>query len=398
MSMDHRTSIRIGPPKGGRNLVSDRAPDGVRRLRNKNGKLVDIGEALVRSHVTVLHGRPFPVQWRSQGAKDAWAQAMGDTEVWRQWGAPGMTYSDIRREIMWQVERSSPPLESGESLARRVDEQSLIAVEISTNLMYCRHQGTVIEATPALESLLANSDIDLGLPMSMFAPPYAAQYLHFGEQAMRHLAAPNARLPGHVFDGVFCFFTPSAHPGALGVWVLELVFISKRDDRFNGQITLIGTTDRGNMRVGEWLDSVLGTPAGPSSDKSRPAMHAAVSYVVKLFLYMGLKHARRVEHKDLDDALRRAEGLGERKRDKLLKRAASLYNAIVVGPETVAAQAASCGAGASIAPHWRRGHFRMQPHGPGWQERKLIFVAPVLIHAKQLQGGVPAPKAYCADA
>ena len=40
----------------------------------------------------------------------------------------------------------------------------------------------------------------------------------------------------------------------------------------------------------------------------------------------------------------------------------------------------------------------MQPHGPGWQERKLIFVAPVLIHADQMQGELPAPRAYRADA
>lgn len=94
----------------------------------------------------------------------------------------------------------------------------------------------------------------------------------------------------------------------------------------------------------------------------------------------------------------RAKGLGERKRAKLLKRMESLYDAIVVGPETLPAPATSSGAGSGVAPHWRRGHFRMQPHGPGSQERKLIFVAPVLIHAEQLQGGAPAPKAYCADA
>jgi hypothetical protein len=29
----------------------------------------------------------------------------------------------------------------------------------------------------------------------------------------------------------------------------------------------------------------------------------------------------------------------------------------------------------------------MQPHGTGNQQRKLIFVAPALIHAEQLQGG-----------
>jgi hypothetical protein len=384
--MNERAGIRAVPSNA------------ARPLRHKNGKLVEMGSVFACSHVTALQGRPYPVQWRSQGAEEAWTRAIGETEAWRDWAAPDMTYSDIRREIMWQLERNAPPLEPGESLARLEEELSLLAVEIGANLMYCRHQGTVIEATPALESLLTNSDVDLDLPMSMVAPPYAAQYLRFGDQAISHLKAPNGTLPGHVFDGAFCFFTPSAHPGAAGAWVLELVFISKRNDRFNGQITLIGTTDRGNMRVGEWLDWVIGASTAPSFGGAREAMHAAVSHVVKLFLYMGLKHARRVVHNDQDEALKRAKGLGERKRAKLLKRTASLYNAIVVGPEAPQSQTMAREGGASVAPHWRRGHFRMQPHGPGWKERKLIFVAPVLIHAAQLQGGVPPPRMYCADA
>jgi hypothetical protein len=36
----------------------------------------------------------------------------------------------------------------------------------------------------------------------------------------------------------------------------------------------------------------------------------------------------------------------------------------------------------------------MQAYGPGKLERKLIFIAPMLIHAAQLQGGIPAPKPY----
>lgn len=40
----------------------------------------------------------------------------------------------------------------------------------------------------------------------------------------------------------------------------------------------------------------------------------------------------------------------------------------------------------------------MQPFGIGNQQRKLIFVAPVLVHAEQLQGDVPAPKSYRAGA
>jgi hypothetical protein len=297
--------------------------------------------------------------------------------------------------MLWQMERNFPATEHDDPVTLR-NAQTHIANQISVNLLYCLHKGTVIEATPALESLLANSDVDLTMPMSMVAPPYAAQYLHFGELAMRHLTPPASSMPGHVFDGAFCFFGPRAD--APGRWRLELILISKRGDRYSGQVTLAGETDRGDTSLGQWMEWVLGAADGRLDDDCREAMHAVVSYVVKLFLYMGLKNARRVERNDRDDALKRAKGLGERKRDRLLKRTASLYNAIVVGPETLPAQATSCGGGSAVAPHWRRGHFRMQPCGPGWQERKLIFVAPVLINADQLLGEPPAPRAYCADA
>ena len=40
----------------------------------------------------------------------------------------------------------------------------------------------------------------------------------------------------------------------------------------------------------------------------------------------------------------------------------------------------------------------MQPCGAGKQQHKLIFVAPVLVHAEQLQGEAPTPKLYRAGA
>ena len=123
-------------------------------------------------------------------------------------------------------------------------------------------------------------------------------------------------------------------------------------------------------------------------------MHAAVSYVVRVFLYMALKQARVTPHCEYDEALRRAAGLGERKRTKLLQRSASLYNGILVGPGALPPCASEGATGSGVTPHWRRGHFRMQPFGIGNQQRKLIFVAPVLVHAEQLQGDVPAPKSY----
>ena len=43
---------------------------------------VNIGPALVCSHVTRFFGRPYPIQFRAQGALDAWAHTLGYTGLW----------------------------------------------------------------------------------------------------------------------------------------------------------------------------------------------------------------------------------------------------------------------------------------------------------------------------
>jgi hypothetical protein len=154
------------------NVVSRRLPP--------PGGVIDIGPALECSWVTTLYGRPYPIQFRNQGAIDAWTRALGNTEVWRRWQDPGTLCWQIRQEVLRQLERmESLPPESGEMAQVVADDQRRLAVEISTNLKYHLNQGMVIETTAALETLLTNSDVDLSLPMSMVAPPYRAQYLRF---------------------------------------------------------------------------------------------------------------------------------------------------------------------------------------------------------------------------
>jgi hypothetical protein len=364
------------------------------------GGVIDIAPALECSWVTTLYGRPYPIQFRNQGAIDAWTRALGNTEVWRRWQEPATLCWQIRQEVLRQLERVELSPESAEMAQVVADDQRRLAVEISTNLKYHLNQGMMIETTAALETLLTNSDVDLSLPMSMVAPPYRAQYLRFGEAAMRYLKVPGSHASDRFFDGVFCFLTP--HGGTCApretCWTLELVFVTKRQDRYSGYVSLLGETDRGSTTVGEWLSGVLLAFTGQSEDEFLQPMHAAVSYVVRVFLYMALAQARVVKHVEYDEALRRAAGLGDRKRAKLLQRSASLYNSILVGPEYLPSTAAAGGTGHGVAAHWRRGHFRMQPHGTGNQQRKLVFIAPVLIHAEHLQGEVPAPKSYRAGA
>ena len=44
--------------------------------------------------------------------------------------------------------------------------------------------------------------------------------------------------------------------------------------------------------------------------------------------------------------------------------------------------------GREVATHWRRGHWAMQPHGPGRTERKRIFRKPVLVRSDLFTGDV----------
>lgn len=183
----------------------------------------------------------------------------------------------------------------------------------------------------------------------MLAPPYRAQYLRFGEVATRYLKVPEPQSPDHCFDGVFCFLTQHVSSGAPRekCWTLELVFISKRQDSYGGHVSLLGETDRGDMMVGEWLAEILDNVKAAGESEIHRTMHAAVSYVVRVFLYMALKQARVTAHCEYGEALRRAAGPGERKRAKLLQRSASLYNGILVGPEALPPSASEGAAGAA---------------------------------------------------
>jgi hypothetical protein len=46
--------------------------------------------------------------------------------------------------------------------------------------------------------------------------------------------------------------------------------------------------------------------------------------------------------------------------------------------------------GWTVSPHWRRGHWRSQPCGPGRQERKRIAIPSVLVNAHLFMGDASA--------
>ena len=101
--------------------------------------MVNIGPALVQSHITRLHGLPYPVQFREQGAIEAWTHALGGTELWRCWRNPGMPCWGIR----WEVLRLLESMSSSHTVFGQLGtgDRQRIAFEASTNLKYHLSQG-----------------------------------------------------------------------------------------------------------------------------------------------------------------------------------------------------------------------------------------------------------------
>lgn len=126
------------------------AASGRRPLPPPADDRIDVDPALECSRVTSLFGRPYPVQFRHQGAIDAWTRALGSTDDWRRWQAPGTLAWHIRQEICWQLEQMDPvSLAPKEEAEKVTTNRRMLAVEISANLKFHLNKGAVIEATDA---------------------------------------------------------------------------------------------------------------------------------------------------------------------------------------------------------------------------------------------------------
>jgi len=132
-----------------------------------------------------------------------------------------------------------------------------------------------------------------------------------------------------------------------------------------------------------WRSSATG------DEKPLQFWQRTLSYVVRILLYLSLENVPVIHERPYSMAPRQLAGLGKRKRAQQLEAIGRLYDRYVLGPAVLPGAAGPStgddGAGHPLRTHWRRGHFRMQPHGPGAAQRKLIFVMPVPVRADRLE-------------
>jgi hypothetical protein len=230
--------------------------------------------------------------------------------------------------------------------------------------------------------------------MQLLSPPFRAQYLRLERSVAQQFETPEDRVKNSQIDGIFCFVSRPESSGKENdlITVIELVIVYNQDNRITARLVR-GPLIEPNETVTEWVDGIAGSRDGQRSAQD-DAFVKLLNYMVKVFLYLGLKDARKEVGTDYSTMLKRLAALGPKKHAKAQRRLEHLYDRIRVGPANMPATHTAREGATGRAPHWRRGHFRMQPCGPSWSSRKLIFVAPILIHADRLGDEAPRPKPY----
>lgn len=236
--------------------------------------------------------------------------------------------------------------------------------------------GALYEPTPALSRLLHTTDIGADIPVSMLRLPCPAMCL---------VPEPAIRVDKDGFEAIAVFehklpadATHSPRGLTFVIQTIErtdVVSIQVRDD----QQTIAQAFDVASQTC--TVNSA--TPLDLEALRSRTLQR--LDYVAKMLLYLSLDKPEIAHETPYSAAPRLFPGLGKRKRELRLAEVEQLYDRYLIGPSGLGSS------GHSVSAHWRRGHFRLQPHGPKSSLRKVMFIMPIIVRADRLADDTPTP-------
>ncbi|KVH72221.1 hypothetical protein WJ41_13905 [Burkholderia ubonensis] len=262
--------------------------------------------------------------------------------------------------------------------ARAIDRDRVVVprgpamVLPTASLMYwSREHRLLIESTAALEEWLVHSDVGDDLPCDLVRAPAGACYIRFGKMFREHVTVlPTEATRDAVVQGVYVFDSPRDENRAL---TLIPVF-EMRDLGLYGASVI-------ELIINDERRSINDEIAAICSNSALEGHFRSVTEIVtKVVLY--LEQAQNVQRRvrDYSDAQQQLQRLGAKKTAKLARKIPQLYDKIILGPSQVMVHAH----GGEVSPHLRRGHFRLQPYGPQFSMRKVIFVAPTWVRADRM--------------
>lgn len=271
---------------------------------------------------------------------------------------------------------------------------------ISAMLLYLRqalHPQPYFVIADELVAMMENTDIADDVPSSMVNVPYSRFYVEFGKSRTCGLRLPNILTGQHILEGAYIERGVHSSLGE-GLYVLftgsPVGKASAMDDATHSAFIPLEDPNRSvkdslalTFQLGKAVARQHGFVVTPDSFLEQ--VFDDLLFLLKVLLYINLPEARKELRKEKTQHVKASSSLqSSAKKAKALKRGRALVDHILISAPPASALSAGTGASGarSSRQHWRRGHYRMQAHGPQSSLRKVIFIQPVLVHGDSTSG------------
>ena len=345
-------------------------------------------EKLVRSLIAACRSEfeslPTPVRYRAAGAGRAWRDVQNsiglDGKAFTQALADPSTGPVRCLEMAFEALKYHVNRDWLLSVVHRdVGGLSVLLTGVIWQAFWAR-DGALYEPTVALDELLDASDITNDMPLSALKLPSHALCIVPSAQARKNLRFSSV--------GVFSHNSELTEARSVGARGLTLVF----SGNYSGELDKRLVFEIYENCPHTLNETIMRSTAGAGSDPreilaANGVLMEDVDYVFKVLLYLSLDRIPLRHDPAFSHAPKIFPGLGRRKRELLTAEVDKLYDKYVIGPASYSAPEGgplTGENGSTVSPHWRRGHFRWQAHGPRASLRKVMFIMPTLVRGKDL--------------
>lgn len=262
-----------------------------------------------------------------------------------------------------------------------------------TGIRFRMRQAPIFQVDDDLTLLLTQTDLGKDIPISMMQLPFPIVYIEMGSRRDIPLFLTNRASGEHVFEGAYLEMGRGFDGDMRFHVLLTGSPVGKTDllDDTTYSISLL--LDSPGHSLHEAIQRIFehrpGKPTAAelfgfntADQRDIDNIENCMRLVASALLYIGLPEARKSMVRDRSMALATAASLkSPAKIAKANRRAERTRDFILVSAAAEHQHQPVRGEAASISAHWRRGHWRMQPHGPQLSLRKHVFIKPMFIGA-----------------
>ena len=276
--------------------------------------------------------------------------------------------------------------------------------ESSIARYFSHENGVIVETTSCFNELMDNTDIQ-SVPVKAIKLPFDFMYFHITKKpVINGITSPIAgiyisRINDVVTKENYKLYEDSMPLFEIGesVSILSLMYVfdgyGSPFEKRSRLSTNLFLRDEDTADFVDLISEHIVNHANPINKSYLKELSTlSIELLLKTILYMNTKGMRSVEVNELSEFKKKYQAFGKKRAEKQANKFPSKYDRIIVGPESIQDSSGRSNGHESKSTHWRRGHFRNQPHGEGLKERHIIWIQPTIINA--VPDETPVPKTY----